>query len=204
MKKTISIITTALLVIVLLLAFALVGVRLFGLAPYTVLSGSMEPTYHVGSLIYVTEVEPQELEVGDPLTYVIDGGTVVTHRIIEKHVDPDNPADIRFKTKGDNNNIEDGELVRAENILGKPVFTIPLMGYVAFFIQTPPSSYIAIGMCIIIVLLTFLPDLMDKLFEEEDKKAEATVLQDGGDPAEETATESQDVAEKDERPPPDS
>lgn len=204
MKKTISIITTALLVIVLLLAFALVGVRLFGLAPYTVLSGSMEPTYHVGSLIYVTKVEPQELEVGDPLTYVIDGGTVVTHRIIEKHVDPDNPADIRFKTKGDNNNIEDGELVRAENILGKPVFTIPLMGYVAFFIQTPPSSYIAIGMCIIIVLLTFLPDLMDKLFEEEDKKAEATVLQDGGDPAEETATESQDVAEKDERPPPDS
>ena len=190
--------------IVLLLAFALVGVRLFGLAPYTVLSGSMEPTYHVGSLIYVTKVEPQELEVGDPLTYVIDGGTVVTHRIIEKHVDPDNPADIRFKTKGDNNNIEDGELVRAENILGKPVFTIPLMGYVAFFIQTPPSSYIAIGMCIIIVLLTFLPDLMDKLFEEEDKKAEATVLQDGGDPAEETATESQDVAEKDERPPPDS
>lgn len=201
MKKTISIITTALLVIVLLLAFALVGVRLFGLAPYTVLSGSMEPTYHVGSLIYVTEVDPQELEVGDPLTYVIDGGTVVTHRIIEKHVDPDNPADIRFKTKGDNNNIEDGELVRAENILGKPVFTIPLMGYVAFFIQTPPSSYIAIGMCIIIVLLTFLPDLMDKLFEEEDKKAAATASKSDDEP---TAVESQAETNADESPPPDS
>lgn len=163
MKRFLSIFTTALLVTVLLLASALVGVRLFGITPYTVLSGSMEPTYHVGSLIYAKKIDPADLKVGDPLTYVIDGGTVVTHRIVDIIENPDDPTDIRFKTKGDNNKVEDGEPVRSENVLGKPVFTIPLLGYVAHFIQTPPTSFLAIGACVVIVLLTFLPDLIDKL-----------------------------------------
>lgn len=165
MKKFLNIFTTSLLVAVLLLAGALVGVRLFGIAPYTVLSGSMEPTYHVGSLIYVKKVDPNDLKVGDPLTYVIEGGTVVTHRIVNILKDEDDPDDIRFKTKGDNNDVEDGDPVRPENVLGKPVFTIPLLGYLAYFIQTPPTSYLAIGICAVIVLLTFLPDLLDKLDE---------------------------------------
>ena len=169
--------------LVLLLAVALAGVKLLGITPYTVLSGSMEPTYHVGSIIYVIDVEPEELKVGDPITYVIGGGTVVTHRIVDITVGSDDPNDIRFKTKGDNNNIEDGEPVRAANVIGKPIFSIPLLGYVAYFIQTPPFSYFAIGACIVILLLTFLPDLLDKIFDEggntvstkekeEDKKAD--------------------------------
>ena len=166
MKKVFSIITTSLLVIVLLFAGAIVGVRLFGIAPYTVLSGSMEPTYHVGSLIYVKEVDINTLQEGDPLTYVIDGGTVVTHRITQKIVNEKDPTDIRFKTKGDANNFEDGQAVRGENVLGKPLFSIPLLGYFTHFIQNPPGSYLAIGVCGVIVLLTFLPDLLDKIFEE--------------------------------------
>ena len=165
LKKFFSILTTSLLVIVLLLAVALVGVRLFGITPYTVLSGSMEPTYHVGSLIYVKKADPKDLKVGDPLTYVIEGGTVVTHRIVDIIENEEDPSDIRFKTKGDNNNTEDGTPVNAKNVLGKPVFTIPLLGYLAHFIQTPPTSYLSIGICVVIVLLTFLPDLIDKLDE---------------------------------------
>ena len=49
-------VSSVLVGIVVLLAIALVGVRVVGLQPYVVLSGSMEPTYHVGSLIYVKSV----------------------------------------------------------------------------------------------------------------------------------------------------
>ena len=42
-------VSTALVALVVLLAAALVGVRLAGLRPYVILSGSMEPAYPVGS-----------------------------------------------------------------------------------------------------------------------------------------------------------
>ena len=82
MKKIFDIFATVIMALVIVFAFLLVGVRIFGLTPYTVLSGSMEPNYHVGSLIYVKQVDPDDLKVDDPITYVIEGGTVVTHRII--------------------------------------------------------------------------------------------------------------------------
>ena len=64
-KKIINIITTLLIILISVAAFLLVGMRLFGYTPYTVLSGSMEPTFHVGSLVYVKEVATTELKVGD-------------------------------------------------------------------------------------------------------------------------------------------
>lgn len=57
-------ISTVLVVIVVVVALLLVGARLFGLQVYAVLSGSMEPTYHVGSVIYVEPVDPSEVKVG--------------------------------------------------------------------------------------------------------------------------------------------
>ena len=64
-------ITTILVVMVVLLAIALVGVRVVGLQAYTVLSGSMEPAYPTGSVIYVKEVDYKTLEVGDPITFMV-------------------------------------------------------------------------------------------------------------------------------------
>ncbi|MEA5152866.1 MAG: S26 family signal peptidase [Oscillospiraceae bacterium] len=51
LKRIWSIGSTVLVAAAVLLALLLVGVRLFGLRVYTVLSGSMEPTYHTGSII---------------------------------------------------------------------------------------------------------------------------------------------------------
>ena len=81
MKKAWSIISSVLVALVVLLAIALVGVRLFGLQVYTVLSGSMEPTYHTGSLIYVKRVDPFTITPGQPITFLLDEDTVATHRV---------------------------------------------------------------------------------------------------------------------------
>ena len=82
LKKILNALTTIIVVMVVILAIMLVGVRLFGLQVYSVLSGSMEPEYPVGSLIYVKKVDYKELKVGDPITFLLDKDTVVTHRII--------------------------------------------------------------------------------------------------------------------------
>ena len=60
-----------------------------------VLSGSMEPTYHVGGLVFVQKVDPSDVEVGDSITFTIGNDTVVTHRVIEV-----NKEEQSFKTKG--------------------------------------------------------------------------------------------------------
>ena len=154
---------------VVILAIMLVGVRLFGLQVYSVLSGSMEPEYPVGSLIYVKAVDYKELKVGDPITFLLDKDTVVTHRIIEVLVDEEDPNTIRFFTQGDANDVPDGASVHYKNIVGKPVFSIPYLGYVSNYIQNPPGMYVAIAAGAILILLVFLPDL----FEDEKKNKKA-------------------------------
>ena len=155
--------------LVVLLVVALVGVRVVGLQPYVVLSGSMEPTYHVGSLIYVKKVDYKQLSVGDPITYLINDRTVVTHRIIEVLVDEEDPDTIRYFTQGDANNVPDGSSVHYMNIIGVPVFSIPYLGFVSNFIQNPPGTYIAIAAGALMILLVFLPDIFA---DDKEKKKE--------------------------------
>ena len=169
-KKIWNVMTSRLVGVVVLLAIALVGVRLIGLNPYVVLSGSMEPTYHVGSLIYVKEVNYKELEAGDAITFMLNENTVATHRIMEVLVDEEDPETIRYITKGDANDAPDGSSVHYKNVIGMPVFTIPYLGYLSNYIQSPPGLYVAIAVGAILILLVFLPDL----FENDEKEGKKT------------------------------
>ena len=66
-----------------------------------------------------------------------------------------------FYTKGDANKTEDGAPVHFKNLIGKPIFKIPILGYVAYFIQHPPGTYIAIVAGAILLILVFLPDVLN-------------------------------------------
>ena len=169
-KKVWNWATTVLVAMVVILALLLVGARLVGMQVFTVLSGSMEPTYHVGSLIYVKDVDPYQLESGDVITFMLDENTVATHRIVEVVADENDASVVRFRTKGDANAAEDGSLVHYKNVIGSPIFTIPKMGYVANYIQNPPGMYIAISAGVILLLLVFLPDLFEDDKEPKKKK----------------------------------
>lgn len=169
-KKIWNRFTTVLVAAVAVLAVLLAGARLVGLQVFSVLSGSMEPTYHVGSLIYVKKVDPFELESGDVITFMLDENTVATHRIVGVVPDENDASVIRFRTKGDANRAEDGTLVHYKNVIGTPIFSIPKLGYVANFIRHPPGTYIAISVGAIFLLLIFLPDL----FADDEKKQDKT------------------------------
>ena len=155
-----KIISSILLALIVTLAVLLVGVRLFGLQVYFVMSGSMEPNYKTGSLIYVKDIEATELRVDDVITFKLSQNTTATHRIIEIIPSEENSTELSFKTKGDANNAPDASLVEDKDIIGMPVFTIPYLGYLANFIQQPPGMYIAIAICVIFMLLVFISDLL--------------------------------------------
>ena len=164
-------IKTALVVMMAVFAAILVGLRLTGFRSFTVMSGSMAKSYPVGSLIYVSPVNYQDLQIGDVISYVAnDEGTVVTHRIVDIEIDEE--GTYRFRTKGDENNTADSKLVHYKNILGTPVITIPYIGYIAYNIQQPPGIYITLVAGTLLLAWTFLPSTL----EERRKTARKNVI----------------------------
>src|SRR5690554_3736000 len=148
--------------VVLLLAVLLAGTRVIGLTPYAVVSGSMEPQFPVGSLIYVKSVEPSEVSVGDPITYVMNESLMVaTHRVVGKS-DEGN-----FITKGDANDTVDGSTVHPKNLLGKPLFAIPYLGYLSVFLASGQGKIVLLGVLLILVFSLFLPEGKKKAVERE-------------------------------------
>lgn len=160
-NKVWNIFTSVLVVLVVIAALLLAGARLVGLQVFTILSGSMEPAYHTGSVIYVKEIDPADIKVGDPITFMLNEDTIATHRVVEVVPDEDDPSVLRFRTKGDANDSVDGGLVHYKNVIGTPVFTIPYLGYVASFIQNPPGMYYAIALGVVLLALVFLPGMLD-------------------------------------------
>lgn len=205
-KKTIDIVSKIALGVFVLLVVLLAGVRLIGLEPHIVLSGSMEPEIFTGSLVYVKPIsaeEAQNLRVGDTITYLADSrGTKVTHKIYEvvgpayvknqygeylldengqpvvAKDDFGNPI-IMYTTYGINNKngssdtgyTLDGQLgvgnLGSSNVFGKPVFSIPFLGYVASFVQNPPGKYVAIAICAFLILTTLFDGTPTKKTDEQ-------------------------------------
>ena len=171
-KKIWNIVSTAMVVIMVFCAVFLMGSRLLGYECYTVISGSMEPEYSIGDLLYVKNVTPNNIKVGDPITFVLNEELVVaTHRVVR--VDAENQ---RFYTKGDANDIEDQAPVHFNNVIGVPKFSVPKLGYVSDFVQNPPGMYITIGVGIALILVVFLPDMIVKK-KKQDEENEASDIQ---------------------------
>ena len=196
LKLVWKIVSNSFVAIIIALTLLIAGVRLFGIKPYTVLSGSMEPTYHVGSLIYVKKVDPLTLKEGDPVTFMVNQNTVATHRIIEVIPDESDPSVMRYRTKGDNNETPDGEAVHSKNVIGKPIFTIPYLGYLANFVQTSPGRYIALGACLVLLVLIMFGD--NKTDKTETKPTETETP---ADPPEEKTEDGAEGAEGEHEPP---
>ncbi len=162
-KKIWNVISTILVVLVVLCAVFLMGSRLLGYRVFTVISGSMEPKYSVGDLIYVKDVDVDTIKVGDPITFVLNEDLVVaTHTVVE--IDAENK---HFYTKGEANEIADSAPVHFNNVIGVPQFSIPKLGYVSDFIQNPPGMYITIAAISVFILLAFLPDMFGRKKQED-------------------------------------
>ena len=162
LKKICSFFSTILMLLLVVIAALLLVPKLLGYTQYAVISGSMEPNIPVGSIVYDKEVETEELEIGDVITYRLSGDTLVTHRIVA--IDD---ASQSVQTKGDANEAEDGTPVPYSEIVGLKAFHVPLLGYISIYGKTPLGIATVCGVLVILILLNFLPDILS---EEEEKK----------------------------------
>lgn len=116
---------------------------IFKYSPVAVLSNSMVPEFSRGDVVIIEKLDSEEIKnikVGDIIEYKLQDRFVI-HRVVVI-VDSKNYI---FKTKGDNNNAADAKLVKAEQIVGKVKFIVPLIGYPSvyfnqFLSNRPPDN----------------------------------------------------------------
>ena len=114
--------------------------------PLIVLTDSMEPTIHSGDLILIREIDFDDVEEGDIISYFeseTQRTTTVTHRVIEIIYDEDGNK-LEFVTQGDANNIEDSDHVTRGKLIGVYKTRIPVLGSVAIFLKSTPGLIVAI------------------------------------------------------------
>ena len=125
---------------------------------FTVMSGSMSPAIHAGSLIFVKPLS--DYSVGDVVTRrTKDPKITITHRIVSKE---EIEGKIAFQTKGDANDSQDMEKFTAEGIIGKVFLSVPLLGYPVAYAKTTPG----IILLIIIPAVIIIYDEIQKIRKE--------------------------------------
>lgn len=158
LKKVWNIASLVLVGLVVLCAIFLMGCRILGYKSFNIISGSMEPKYSVGDLIYVKEVAPESVQVGDDITFVLNEDLVVaTHQVVR--IDAEKK---HFYTKGLANDVEDAAPVHFNNLIGVPQFSLPKLGYVSEFVQNPPGMYIVLVLGVALMITVLLPDFLPK------------------------------------------
>lgn len=150
---------TLMLIVLVLFCLPLTLPRVFGWHIYTVVSGSMEPSIPVGSLLYIRQAEPQDMEAGDVIAYYggTGSGAVITHRVVENRV-----VMGELITKGDANQTEDMNPVRYANFIGEVAYCIPEAGKAAAFFTSSDGKKTAVCLVASAVLLHILASLLDR------------------------------------------
>ncbi|KAL7414789.1 putative signal peptidase [Mrakia frigida] len=112
-----------------------------------VLSGSMEPAFYRGDLLFLTNPANTPFVVGDITVYKIPGADIpIVHRVIEAHDVPHaTKPDQLLLTKGDNNDADDiglyngAQWLKRDNVVGKVRGFLPFIGYATIAVNDYPQ-----------------------------------------------------------------
>ena len=148
----------------------------FGYRIYNVLTNSMvgdaEDCFKAGDIIIVKLMEPEEVEVGDIITFVPgrDERSYLTHRVVEVNHELNGMPGIYFVTRGDANNSDDPP-ISGSMLVGKKVFTISGMGAVIKFIRANfviTMIFVVAAFAFIMLLRYYFAKPKDEDLEEEE------------------------------------
>ncbi|MBR2240205.1 MAG: signal peptidase I [Clostridia bacterium] len=118
-----------------------------GRKAFVIISGSMIPEIQIGDVVLVKETE--NVHVGDIIAFRRDS-SVIVHRIVKEM---NIKGNVMYQTKGDNNNIEDAELVDVSTIEGVSTGKIPYIGKVLMWLYN--HLYIVIVVLIFILIVKY-------------------------------------------------
>ena len=128
------------------------NISILGFRQYVVATGSMEPEYNIGDVIIIREKPEEEIKIGDIINYTSENGIdTITHRVVDI-IEKDGQN--YYKTKGDNNNSVDPELVKYSQVKGKLVFKISKLGTVI----TKMFTGTGITILFAVIILSYIRD----------------------------------------------
>ena len=125
-----------------------------------VLSGSMEPAFYRGDLLFLTNYQEDKIEAGEIVVFKIEGRDIpIVHRVIKLHEKPS--GEVKFLTKGDNNEVDDrglynpGQLwVERDHVVGRARGFVPYIGMVTILMNDYPKiKYVILGILGLFVLV---------------------------------------------------
>lgn len=132
------------LIVVILQRVSNNTLSLGGFKIFNIVTGSMEPKYHVGDILISKEIEPKEIKVGDDVVYQGKegnfAGKIVTHQVI--NIEEENGT-YKFHTKGIVNTEED-PIVGQEQVMGRVIYKIKSISYISKMINNLYSFYFVI------------------------------------------------------------
>ena len=160
--KIFNALETLIIVLIVAAAMLLTVPKLFGYYPYVVLSGSMEPTVHVGAMAYI-DTKDTDVSQGDIVMYQANETTMVIHRIAGYNDDG------TLIMKGDANEDVDFVPVTQAQVQGQYAFSVPGLGFAVAKIRLPHIIIGVIWIIIIHILAWKLGDDDDNDDEEEDE-----------------------------------
>lgn len=169
-KKVLLIIVT--IILVLMISFNLYNLfslkilkhpltTIGGYSVLEVVSGSMEPTIHVGDMIIINTKE-NHYEEQDIVTFLDVNGSFVTHRIVSINEE-------EMITKGDFNNTED-EPTKINKIVGKYVSKIPGAGKLISSFKNPFTLIMILIIGLLVCYLISTDKNGNPIFTEEEKE----------------------------------
>lgn len=167
-NRYIQIFSTGVILIILpIMVFALLtsNIEIAGIRSFVVLTGSMQPTIPQGAISFTMKENNYKQE--DIITFAIEGGQLVTHRIVESQIINGVAA---FKTQGDANNVIDSETVALSDVVGRTLFYIPYVGKFILMLKTLPgflSFVILPGILFILIELWNVKKEMEKEIEKK-------------------------------------
>ena len=118
-----------------------------------VLSGSMEPAFQRGDILFLNNQDTHPFQVGEIVVFKISGRDIpIVHRILTIHEEPD--GQLKMLTKGDHNNIDDRSLyaenqlwLRREDVLGRARAAVPYVGMLTILLNDfPYLKYLLVGL----------------------------------------------------------
>lgn len=152
-KCIILTILISLFIINLILSFE-ENTHILGIYMFNIVSGSMEPTLEINDVVIVKKCPANELKEGDIITFLQEDRTI-SHRILKITNDE---GELKFITKGDNNEIADKDEVDSDKIYGKVLFSVKRIGKIIQYIQNVRGFINIIIFAIIIFVLVSLND----------------------------------------------
>lgn len=107
------------------------GTHIFlGYSGFTVLSGSMTPTFRTGDVIVAEKIAPLNARIGDIVSFRSpdDPKRLITHRVIAMRA---KQGEVSFVTRGDANTGVERWTIPDDGVLGHVKYKIPKIGYIA-------------------------------------------------------------------------